>query len=58
MTIKELQHLSKEESQTILCDFYNEIDKIFFDNNQSEDKITLFQKYLPLSRKVLQQIKK
>ena len=62
MTEQELEHLSKEKLQTILCDFYNEVDKIFSDNRQSrEDKtiviMNMFGNYIQSSRKVFQQIK-
>ena len=63
MTKQELEHLNKEELQTILCNFYNEVDKNFSDNRQSrEDKniviMNMFGDYIKSSRKVLQEIKK
>jgi len=63
MTKQDLEQLSKEELQEILCDFYNEVDKNFSDNRQSrEDKsiiiMNMFSGYIKSSKKVLQSIKK
>jgi hypothetical protein len=63
MKKQDLEHLSKEELQEILCNFYNEVDKTFSDNRQSrEDKtiviMNMFGNYIQSSRKVLQNIKK
>ena len=63
MTKQDLEQLSKEELQEILCNFYNEVDKNFSDNRQSrEDKsiiiMNMFGEYIKSSRKVLQLIKK
>lgn len=63
MTAQELEHLSKEELQIIICNFYNEVDKNFSDNRQSREEksiviMNMFGDYIKSSRKVLQQIKK
>jgi hypothetical protein len=63
MTKQDLEQLSKEELQEILCNFYNEVDKNFSDNRQSrEDKsiiiMNMFGEHIKSSRKVLQLIKK
>jgi len=63
MKKQDLEQLSKEELQEILCNFYNEVDKNFSDNRQSrEDKsiiiMNMFGEHIKSSRKVLQLIKK
>jgi len=63
MTKEDLEQLSKEELQEILCNFYNEVDKNFSDNRQSrEDKsfiiMNMFGSYIKSAKKVLQRIKK
>lgn len=63
MIIEELEHLSKKELQSILCNFYNEVNKNFSDNRQvRKDKsiiiMNMFENHLQSSRKILQQIKK
>lgn len=59
MKKEDINHLSKEELQTILCDFYNELDTEFYKYTRSgiSEIKDLLPNYINISRKVLHKIK-
>jgi hypothetical protein len=63
MNPEELNQLTIEQLQEVFCDFYNDIDKLFYNNRQcdvvdSMIKNNMLTQYIQSSRKVLQSIKK
>ena len=64
MKTQDLEHLTKEQLQEILCDFYNSIDKTFLNLRNSKEssgsfiKMELMGDYLHTSKKLLDKIKK